>query len=297
MALRLPPLNALRMFEAAGRLLSFKDAAEELRITPSAVSHAIQGLEDWLGARLFARTGRGLVLTDAGAAYLPYVRDALVLLARGTESVPGRVSKGALSVSVAPTFAARWLVPNLPRFRAAHPEFEVSIDTSYRQVQFPVDGVDMAIRMGKHPPPGLYAIKLATEILSPVCAPNYKDLPRLKHPQDLARTTLVHVTTVTEDWAAWAETAGIRLDLGKGLKCDTIYLAMESAAQGIGVALGRRPLIDGDLRAGRLIQIFPEIRRHSTSYWLVCAEESVARREVTAFRDWLLSSFAAPGAP
>ncbi len=291
MAFRLPPLNTLRFFESAGRTLSFKHAAEELHVTPSAVSHGIQALEDWLGAPLFVRGSRSLGLTIAGEAYLPYVRDALTLLARGTEQVPGQTPRGTLSVSVVPTFAQRWLVPNLPRFQQRHPEIAITLDTAHRRVTFPLDGVDLAIRMGQGPFPGLFAVKLVTEQLFPVCSPDLaRKEPELRLPEDLRRATILHVTTITEDWAAWLKASGnADIPSGRALRFDTIQLALEAAMQVLGVAIGRRPLIDDDLAAGRLVKLFDPVILGSTSYWLVGASESMARPEVAAFRDWMVA--------
>lgn len=205
MAYRLPPLNTLRLFEAAGRHASFKLAAEELNITPSAVSHGIQTLEDWLGVQLFTRGHRSLDLTAAGLAYLPRVRDALARLASATEAVPGRRPSGKLAVSVAPSFGLRWLIPNLPRFNHHHPEIEVTLDTAHRQVEFPRDGIDVAIRMGQGDWQDLYALHLVTEELVPVCTPALA--ATIVSVGDLRSKTLLHISNISEDWAAWAALA------------------------------------------------------------------------------------------
>lgn len=283
MPYRLPPLNALRLFEAAGRHLSFKRAAEELNITPS---HGIRSLEDWLGVALFARGRGGLVLTEAGAAYLPRVRDALEQLAAATEAVPGRRPCGRLFVGVAPSFGPRRPVPNLPRFNDRHPGIEVSLDTSHRQIEFPRDGAGLAIRMGRGDWPDLYAVRLVVEELVPVCAPALAEA--IGTAADLGRQSLLHVTDVSEDWAAWARLAGVDgLDLGHGPRFDTIHMALEAAAQGLGVAIGRLPLIAADLSAGRLVPVLGPPRRARTGHWLAARRESLARPEVAAFRDWL----------
>lgn len=286
MPYRLPPLNSLRLFEAAGRHLSFKLAAEELNVTPSAVSHGIRSLEAWLGAALFARDHRGLALTEAGGAYLPRVREALERLATATEAVPGRRPTGRLSVSVAPSFGVRWLIPNLPRFSERHPDIEVSLDTTRRRIDFPRDGVDLAIRMGRGDWPDLYAHCLVVEELVPVCAPVLAET--IGTAADLAGRTLLHVTSVTEDWAAWARLGGVDgLDLDRGQRFDTIDMALEAAAEGLGVAIGRLPLIAMDLAAGRLVSVLGPPRRAETAYWLVAGRESLARPEVVSFRDWI----------
>lgn len=191
MGYRLPPLNTLRIFEAAGRLLSFKAASEELHVTPSAVSHAIQSLEDWLGVTLFARGSKGLALTQAGRSYLGYVSEAIALLARGTQGLPGFAPRNELSISCAPTFAARWLIPNLKSFQEAYPAVSVSIDTAHRRVAFPGDDVDVAIRRGEGPWPGLFAVPLAQETLFPVVSPAYFDAHGpIRSIDDFARLTI-----------------------------------------------------------------------------------------------------------
>ncbi|HET8726084.1 MAG TPA: transcriptional regulator GcvA [Alphaproteobacteria bacterium] len=296
MPYRLPPLNSLRLFETAGRHLSFKLAAAELNVTPSAVSHGIQSLENWLGVALFARGHRSLVLTGAGAAYLPRVRAALELLATATESVPGRRPSGRLSVSVAPTFGMRWLIPHLPRFSDRHPEIEVSLDTSHRQIEFPRDGIDLSIRMGRGDWPDLYATCLVVEELVPVCAPGLAET--ICAPADLAGQTLLHVTNVTEDWAAWARLAGVEsLDFGRGLRFDTIHMALEAAAQGLGIAVGRLPLIAADLAAGRLAPVLGPPRRGRTGYWLTAGRDSLSRPEVVSFRNWICAELNGAASP
>ncbi|MGD1878785.1 MAG: transcriptional regulator GcvA [Kiloniellaceae bacterium] len=288
MSYRLPPLNSLRLFEAAGRHLSFKLAAEELNVTPSAVSHGIKTLEEWLGTALFARGHRNLVLTEAGDAYLPRVQEALAQLARATEAVPGRRPSGRLSISVAPSFGGRWLVPNLPRFNTAHPGIEVSLDSAQRQIEFPRDGVDLAIRMGRGDWPGLYAACLVTEELVPVCAPALA--ATIATTADLAGQTLLQVVNVSEDWAGWASLAGVPqsgIDFEKGPRFDNIAMALDAAAEGMGIAIGRRPLIDTDVAAGRLVPVLGPPRRGRTGYWLLASPESLVRPEVLAFRDWI----------
>lgn len=287
MTYRLPPLTTLRLFEAAARHLSFKQAAAELHVTPSAVSHGVQTLEHWLGARLFARMNRGLSLTAAGAAFLPGVQEGLRVLAIAAEAVPGRRPSGRLSISVAPTFAARWLLPRLPRFQARHPEIEVRLDTQARSIEFPRDGIDLAIRMGAGPSPGLAAVRLVDERLAPVCTPAAAD--GIAAPADLGRQTLLTVVSVAEEWASWAAAAGIDpIVPARWLAVDSVQLALEAAANGVGVALGRWPLVAGDVAAGRLATVLGPPRACATSYWLVAAPETLGRPEARAFRDWIV---------
>ncbi len=286
MALRLPPLNSLRLFEAAGRHLSFKSAAEELDITSSAVSHGIQSLEDWLGVALFARTSRGLTLTDAGSDYLPAVRATLTLLASAVDQIPGKHPRSRLAMSVTPTFAARLLVPRLPRFTAMRPALGIDIDTSYRNVEFPRDGFDVAIRLGTGRWPGLAAVPLLTEILVPVCSPDL--LNRTGAISSLCDAPLIHLTTVAEDWVTWARaTSHGPIDCKRGLMVDTIQMSMDAAARGLGIALGRRPLVDEELAAGILVTIGMPSARAEAGYWLVGLPETMARPEIIEFRDWI----------
>ena len=291
MGYRLPPLNTLRTFEAAGRHLSFKAASEEVHVTPSAVSHAIQTLEDWLGVTLFIRDRKGLTLTQAGNSYLAYVSEALALLARGTQGLPGFAPRNVLSISCAPTFASRWLVPNMKSFKEANPEISISIDTSHRRVAFPGDEVDIAIRRGEGPWPGLFAQPLAQEVLFPVASPAYLDAyGPIRSIEDMERHTILRVGSITEDWPSWFEQAtSTPITAGNELYFDAIHLALDAAIHGVGVALGRCPMIDEDLAAGRIVKAMdPEILG-ATKYWLVCSQESSEWPEISSFRSWIES--------
>jgi DNA-binding transcriptional LysR family regulator len=293
MRARLPPLNSLRLFEASARLLSFKNAAEELLLTPSAVSHGIQSLEDWLGTPLFLRTTKGLVLSEAGNAYSPIVRQALELLASGSAKVASKHSLGQLAISTAPTFAARWLLPRLHRFRELHPEIRIVIDTSHERTELSDASVDLAIRMGRGNWQGVVADRLVAEEMVPVCAPAI--LERVRNLADIEQAPLIHVTTVSEDWAAWAaETGRATPDPTKGLQFDTIQMAFEAARQGLGVAMGRKPLVDSELASGELVEIWGGVSCN-TSYWLVGAESRADDPRIVAFRSWILQE-AAPSA-
>ncbi len=290
MPLRLPPLPALRFFEAAGRLQSFKLAAAELNVTPSAVSHGIVGLERALGVALFVREPRGLSLTPEGADYLPYVAEALSLIAIGTERLPDKRTSRTIAVSCAPTLASRWLLPRLSRFSDRRPQISVAVDTSRRQVGFPVDGFDFAIRMSRAPVAGTAWTRLFGEQLVPVCSPAYRDgLVDESGAVDLRRATLIHITAASEDWQAWLERQGIEdVDTAGGLRFDTIQLAFEAAVMGLGVALGRRPLVDRDLATGALVALAPDAIAAETAYWLVSSDSAEHRLDLLRFKRWLL---------
>lgn len=291
MPLRLPPLPALRLFEAAGRHQSFKLAAAELHVTPSAVSHGIVGLEEALGVQLFVREPRGISLTATGADYLSYVSEAFSLIAIGTQRLPNHRANRPVALSCAPTFASRWLLPRLAQFRAHWPNVNVSVDTSHRQVGFPVDGFDFAVRMSRSPVAGAAWTRLFGERLVPVCSPAYLDNLRDAHGHlDLRRATLIHVNAASEDWQAWLDATGADdIETADGLRVDTIQLAFEAASMGLGVALGRRPLVDSDLASGMLVEARPQTITSDTAYWLVSAENAERRPELLDFRRWLVS--------
>ncbi|MBV8653300.1 MAG: LysR family transcriptional regulator, partial [Alphaproteobacteria bacterium] len=290
MPLRLPALSALRFFEAAGRHLSFKLAASELNVTASAVSHGIVALERALGAPLFVREKRGLSLTPEGRDYLPYVSEALSLIAIGTERLPSRRADRAVAVSCAPTLASRWLLPRLPGFQRLQRNVSVTVDTSRRQVGFPADGFDFAIRMSRTPAAGATWTRLFGETLVPVCSPAYRDgLVDASGAIDLSRATLIHVTPASEDWQAWLDRKGLgKIDAGRGLSFDTIQMAFEAAVMGLGVVLGRRPLVDRDLASGALVALEPDSMAAETAYWLVSSEGADHRPELLGFKRWLL---------
>lgn len=286
---RFPPLNALRLFESAARLQSFKNAAEELSLTPSAVSHGVQVLENWLGLQLFTRTRRGLKLSEAGKYYYPVVQEAFTLLDQGTAQVGGHREGGRLAISVAPTLALRWLIPRLGRFREKHPDITLVIDTSRRRVELDSQSVDAAIRMGRGGWQGVQAEKLFTEVLIPVCSPEFAQARELA-PSQLNDVPLIHVTQTRDEWGAWAQGADCPPpDQTRGLLFDSVNLAFEAAVRGLGIAMGRRPLVDDDLATGRLVVAFDLPVTSATAYWFLISESRVDDRALVAFRSWLLS--------
>lgn len=283
---RLPPLNSLRAFESAARLLSFTKAADELAVTQSAVSHQVKGLEDWAGLPLFRRDGRAVALTEAAQKFLPAVTqalDQLALAGRKLQAVdPGQ---GWLTVAVMPSFAGKWLVPRLAGFRAKHPNIDVWLATFEAQSGALGADVDMAIRYGREDWPGLTSIKFLSEELFPVCAPALA--AQLKDPTDLARTTLLH-DELREDWTMWLRAAGVTtVDATRGPGFDDSGLLIQAAIEGLGVALGRSVLVKGDLDAGRLVRPFqPAIA--GSNYSLVYPPDLESAPKIKAFREWLL---------
>lgn len=298
MAFRLPPLSSLRVFEAAARHNSFRKAAQELNLTASAVSHGIQTLEGWLGVELFHRGSRGLRLTGAGEIYAPLVNQALSLLAKAADQLPGRKATGTLSVSSAPTFANKILLPRLEKFAAKHPDIRVTIDTSQRQVDLTLDDFDVAIRISSTKKPDPNWTLLATETLMPVCGPGLKQ--QFGVPLDarlLSRAPLIHVTSVATDWHHWFSANGMELppSIEGGLRVDTIQMGFDAAMRGLGIVLGRRPLVDDDVESGRLVALVGQTIASGSRYWLVTSPTDFQKPEVKLFRQWLLSELG-PGA-
>ncbi len=294
----LPPLNALRAFESAGRHLSFTRAAAELNVTQAAVSHQIKALEERLGVTLFKRQNRRLLLTDAGQAYLPSVRDTFEGLARATERLLARDRGGALTASVLPSFAAKWLVPRLGRFRAAHPDIDVRLSTDLSLSDFARNDVDVGIRYGQGGYPGLESVRLMTEELFPVCSPALLrgDKP-LRKPSDLQFHTLLH-DDFQVDWRLWLTAAGVKgIDPARGPTFTDSSMVIQAAVEGQGVALARSVLSASDLAAGRLVKPFEVSMPASWAYYLVYPPATRDSPKIAAFRTWLLAEAqATPGA-
>ena len=287
---RLPPLNALRSFEAAARLGGFSLAADELHVTHGAVSRAIRHLEDELGLKLFERATRKVTLTPAGETYAIAIRDALDRLAAATLSLTQDQSTGVLTISTMDSFAAKWLVPRLFRFRQAHPDIDVRLGTSDKLADFVTDGIDVAIRFGRGRYPGLTAEMLLQEEFFPVCAPRLLDGPNaLRQPSDLRNHTLIHDDSEI-NWEIWLRTAGVAgVDARRGPMFMTTANAIQAAVLGEGVALGRSALVADDLAAVRLVRPFDLSLPAEAAYYVVYPARALERPKVKAFRDWVLA--------
>lgn len=286
--MRLPPLNALRAFEAAGRELSFTLAADELAVTQSAVSHQIKSLEKHLGRPLFRRGTRRLALTEEGAALLPEVTGAFERLRVAAERLLRR-DDARLVVSTAPTFA-HWLVPRLGRFREIHPEIDLAISANDRMVDYARGDADCGIRYGAGRWPGLHAEKFLMENFFPVCAPSLLERgPPLRKPTDLKHYTLLH-DDMREDWRMWLLAAGVDgVDPRRGPSFSHSTLVLQAAVAGAGIALGRSSFVAADLEAGRLIKPFDISLKGDWAFYFVCLPAMLARPKVAAFRAWLLA--------
>ena len=296
---RLPPLNALRAFEAAARHLNFSRAADELAVTPGAVSQQIQNLEDYVGAALFKRTPKGLLLTDAAQTALPALREAFDRLAEAASLLTAAVDGRRLTVSVAPSFAAKWLVPRLGLFEAEHPLVDVWLSADMEVVDFALGEIDLAIRYGAGRYPGLEVVKLMSETVIPVASPALLEANPLVEPGDLARHILLHdgspdADESCPDWAMWLAARGIRgVDGTRGPRFNQSSLVIEAAVGGRGVALAKRALAQADLDAGRLVAPLQIATEVDFAYFVVHPKAKGRLPQVKAFVTWIAAQAAA----
>jgi len=291
---RLPSLNAVLAFEAAARHLSFTRAGRELHVTQSAVSHQVRALEEELGLPLFVRLPRALRLTPAGARAFAASRDALDRLARGLRRLPRR-GRRSLAVSVLPSFAAAWLLPRLPRFRAAHPAIDLHLHTTQDLADLHAGEADLAIRYGPGRHPGLRSDRLFAEEAFPVCAPRLAGL--LASPTDLRDQVLLHdeVRGAHGGWAQWLAAAGVRgVDARPGIRFGDARLLVQAAVAGQGVALARSLLVEGELESRRLVRPFSLAIPSRYHYALVMPAAASRRPEVRAFREFVLAEAREP---
>ncbi len=290
---RLPPLNALRAFEAAARHLSFTKAADELSVTPGAISQQVKLLEDTVGVPLFRRDPKGLSLTEAGNAALPSLRDGFDRLHAASRLMTQERGAGRITVSVAPSFASKWLVPRLDAFQEIYPDIDVYVHADTDVVDFAVDDVDLAIRYGRGQYGDLTATLLMRERIVPVCAPGLLTGEHpLKEVDDLAHHTLLHDGGHDNEiatWAMWLRAAGSQVDGTRGPRFNQSSLVIEAAVAARGVALAKFALAEADLEAARLVIPFDLTTPTDFAYWVVHPEAKAALPEVKAFKDWLVA--------
>jgi len=283
---RLPPLTAVRAFEAAGRHANFVRAAEELSITPAAVSQQVRSLEDFLGLRLFTRRARGVELTATGAEYARSLGSLLDQLALATERARRTEDPRRLTIATTPSFAARWLMPRLTAFLELHPELDVRLSTSNVIADFARQDVDVAVRYGTGRWPGLKAHLLLAAELFPVCSPSFRlGSKPLRVPDDLRPRALLRLAV--DDWPKWLAAAGIGDRRPEGPQFSDVGLLTQAAAAGQGVALGQSVIVADDLAAGRLVEPFKLRIPSGLAYYLVAPPEVFQSRAVAAFHRWL----------
>lgn len=310
---RLPPLNALRAFEAAARHLSFKLAAQELHVTAGAVGHQVKLLEDFLRVPLFRRLTRALELTTEGNAMLPKVREGLASFSAAVELVRARDAAGALTVVAPPNFAARWLLPRLSRFTLAHPDLELHVASRQDMVDTRGNGGGAAVapsdlregtpvamvRFGAGDYPGAQVDQVFSAAYVPVCSPRLlKGDHPLRKPEDLRHHTLLHDDTVLEEgsrptWSDWLRAVGLTdIDPTRGPHFSDAALAMDAAIEGMGVTLAIKELLAAEIQAKRLTVPFDIAAPTSYAYYLVTPEADAQNRAVASFRTWLLDEAA-----
>jgi len=302
MSQRLPSLNAMRAFEAAARHLSLTKAAQELHVTPAAVSHQIKALEADLGVPLLRRVKGAFVLTETAQTALPVLQAGFDQIAEAARRLRADETRHFLTISVGPTFATTWLVRRLGAFKAAFPEIDVRLQTTDTAAEFERDGVDIGIRYGTGQYPGLEAVRLFDEEIYPVCSPRLLDQgPPLDSPAALVGHTLLHVEwsltsakSETLDWQMWLRAAGVDdVDADRGPRFSHANLALQAAMAGQGLALGSESLARDDLAAGRLICPFDVVLPMNFAYYLVYPEITAERPKVANFRDWILEEISA----
>jgi LysR family glycine cleavage system transcriptional activator len=290
----LPPLNALKAFEAAARHESFTRAAAELCVTQGAVSHQVKALESELAIKLFSRERQRLVITEAGRDYLAVVRDALDRIAAGTERLLQRQNAGVLTVSTSPDFAAKWLVHRLGHFAEAHSGIDLRVSATLQHVDFAREEVDLAVRHGDGNWPGLDAVRLSAERLFAVCSPKLlSNRRRTLGVADILKHPLIHLDS-RSDWENWLRGVGIEdAKVIHGPVMNRASMVIDAAINGQGIALARTTLAAWDLINGRLVLAFPESVPVSKTYWIVCPKATAALPKIVTFRDWLMAEAAA----
>jgi LysR family glycine cleavage system transcriptional activator len=307
MSARLPPLNALRAFEAAARHLSFRRAAEELHVTPGAISHQVKSLEQSLGVALFRRVTRGLELTDAARACLAPLAEGFVAISRAVDLMRAPTSSRTLTVGAAPSFAGRWLVPRIQRFVKAHPDIDVRVaaamsfvDDGREPLRFDAEDADVAIRFGSGRYPQQRSEKLFDVAAVPMCSPRLLQGEHpLRTPADLRHHTLLHDDTIRAEyggasWKAWLETAGVEgVEVSRGPHFNSASLSLDAAIDAMGVVLSYPVLAAPDIAEGRLVMPFALEMPLAHAYYVVCSEAVADKPEVASFRRWIAAEAAA----
>ena len=296
---RLPPLKSLQAFEAAGRHLSFTEAAQELNVTPGAISQQIRLLEEFLEIKLFKRMNRVIVLTDAGQLFLPTISAGFEQFSEAVSLLQRTRSDGPLTITSAPSFVSKWLIPRLARFKALHPDIDVRIDTSHRLVDFKHEDIDVGIRFGNGVYPELDTVFLFSFDLIPVCSPELMSQGNgLKKISDLKNFTLLHsnydeLDSGLPDWAMWLKVVDAEdVDSNHGIYFNQSDLLFQAAMDGQGVALVASVMADPEIAAGNLIQPFTARLPVKMSYHLVTSPHKARIAKVAAFREWLLAESA-----
>lgn len=291
MKTKIPPLQLLRIFEAAGRHLSFKQAAGELHVTPSAVSHQIKSLEQHLGFTLFRRLNRSLALTKAGEELLSSVSKHLSGIRTDVTRIQRRYGRPTIRAHILPFMAGEFVIPNLHHFQKDHPDIELRIETGTNLVDFDLTDIDVSVRLGLGDWPGLVSQKLVRIEATPVCSPDYQKQHQLKELSDLKDKTLIQIHWQEDPWQRWSEATGQPLNEGHKLSLDSFMNTLTAAEQGLGIALGLFPLAYSWVEQGRLVAPFKTRIAVDEAYYLVYRPEDAERPHLLCFVDWLIDLF------
>ncbi len=289
---RLPPLTALRAFDAAARHMSFAKAADELNVTPAALSFQIKSLEEHLGQPLFRRLNRAVELTEAGRTLAPGTEKGFAALQAAWSATRRLQDNTTLTVTAGPALTAKWLAPRLYEFARAHPEIDLRFSATLRNLDFERDDVDVAIRFGYGQDDGLYSVPVRQEWLTPVMTPELA--ARFPTPQDLTKAPLIHDDSINFlnppcDWPAWFRAVGVDFTPTHGAHFSNADHAIDAAVAGVGVALGRRPMIIKDVIEGRLVMPFKTAVETKARFRFLCRSGEETRPQIAAFRDWFLA--------
>lgn len=287
---RLPPLNALKMFEASARNLSFSGASEELFVTPSAVSHQVKTLENFLGVELFHRSNRKVTLTPQGEQYLASVKHAFDEIEMATQRLSATQGASVVQISVAPNFLIRWLMPRMSRFRALFPDVELQINASMGLLDFNRTSTDMAVYYGNGEWDDIEVEFLRKVMLVPVCGPGLLQTgPPLEKPADLANHTLIYVSKRTWEWDNWLKKAGVEFITPKGsMQLSSSQLTTAAAQENLGVALADQTLISREIESGKLVVPFDIPLDTKKAFYLVYRKHRPLTKGMEAFRNWLM---------
>lgn len=295
MTYRLPPLNALRAFEATSRLKSAKEASAELHVTPAAISHQIKLLETYLGFPLFQRLNRQLLLTEMGQQYSHTLHDIFKKLAQETQKLTQKMGE-QLIVSVEPAFAIYWLIPRLDKFKKQFPYIELRISSTYELIDFRKNNIDIGIRWGYGKYPTLNSTLLFRNELYPVCSPLLLKKHPIKKINDLRNHTLLHETgAITQpdypDWSTWTKKFNAsKVNPESGIYFETGYLVIQAAIEGQGIALERAALVAPSIRSEKLVKLFnASIHEMLTGYYLIFPENRISDKKIQSFKQWILS--------
>ncbi|MFT6269975.1 MAG: LysR family glycine cleavage system transcriptional activator [Alphaproteobacteria bacterium] len=297
MAKKLPPLHLLHLFEAAGRNLSFKKAAEELFLTPSAISHQIKALEAYLEITLFTRQARGVKLTQAGTSYLAVIQEVFEKLAQGTVQLKHTYSSQSLRIATFSSLASNIIIPRLGLFQRAFPEIELNIETSTELLDLRYDEFDIALRLGKGVWPGVISEKIFDLHVSPMCSPAFAQKHKLTNVSQIPRVPLIKLSTIEDAWSTWAKIVGLTgLELHSSLSLGSYDAVIQAAQQGLGLALGALPLENPALSNGQLVKPFKEQIQFEQSCYAVYLPQDKQRQDISVFLRWFKQQVESPAA-